>query len=86
VNNIFKKHILVYISYTRNKLSWRHKNGVYFYSSKNLEFLLKVQWIFAIFTQPFFMTNLRGTCLSTELKGYIVRERLGTPVVEGVYI
>jgi len=53
VNNIFKKHILVYISYNRNKLSLRHKSGVYFYSSKNLEVLLKIQWIFAILLSLF---------------------------------
>jgi len=34
----------------------------------------------------FVMRNLRGTCLSVEmLKGYIVRERSGTPELEGVF-
>jgi len=49
VNNIFK--IIIWL--LLNMLPLRHKNVVYLYSSKNLKFLLKVQWIFLIFLSLF---------------------------------
>ena len=61
----------------------KYKNGFYLYSSKNLEVPLKIQSIFVILLSFLILKNFRGTCSSIEmLKGYMVRERLGTPVLE----
>ena len=63
-----------------NKLTLRHKSEVYLYSSKNLNVLLKIQWVFVILLSLFVIRNIRGTCSSVEmLKGYMVKERLGNP-------
>jgi len=63
-----------------NKLTLRHKNGVYLYGSKNINVLLKIQWVFVILLSFFVIRNFRGTCSSVKmLKRYMVRERLETP-------
>ena len=46
------------------------------------QFYLKNQWIFVILLSLFVTRNFKGTCSSFEiLKGYMVRERLGTPAL-----
>jgi len=53
------------------------QKSLYVYCSKYLS---------SVMIKYFVMRNLRGTCLSVEmLKGYIVRERSGTPELEGVF-
>ena len=43
---------------------------------------LKIHNLYFYFIQPFAIRNFRGTCSSVEmLKGYVVRERLGTPAL-----
>jgi len=60
----------------------RHKNAVYLYSSKILKHLLKIRQIIGILLSLFVIGNFRGTRSSIEmLKGYMVRESLGTPVL-----
>ena len=65
-------------------LPLRHKNVVYLYSSKNLKVLLKVQWIVLIFLSLFVIrtSGVHARSSVDMLKGYIVRERLGTPALE----
>jgi len=44
-----------------------------------LKVLLKIQWISIILLSLFVIIYYRGTCSSLEmLKGYMVREKLGT--------
>jgi len=79
--------MLVYILFTRNKLTLRYQNGVYLYSSENLEVLIKIKWIFLILFSLLVIRNLRCACSSVEmLKGYIVTEVLGASalVKEGI--
>jgi len=74
---LFSK-IIIYL--LLNILTLRRKKGVYLYSSKNIKVLLKIQWIFVILLSLFVIRNFTGPCSSVEmLKGYMVRERLGTP-------
>jgi len=48
--------------------------------SKNLKVILTIQWIFVILLNLFVIRYFKGACASDEtLKGYMVRERLGTP-------
>jgi len=68
-----------YIYCTAAILTLRHKYGGYLYSSKNTKDLIKIQWIFFILLSFFVIRYFRGRCPSVEmLKGYMVRERLGT--------
>ena len=70
----------VHLLYSRNKLTLRHKNGVYIWSSKILNILLKIKWIFVILLSLPVIRYLTGTCSSVEmLKGRMERERPGTP-------
>jgi len=63
-----------------NKSTLRHKSEAYLYSSKNLNVLLKIQWVFVILLSLFVIRNIRSTCSSVVmLKGYMVKERLGNP-------
>jgi len=39
---------VVHLLHSCHKLALRNKNGVYFYSSQNLNVRLKIQWIFVI--------------------------------------
>jgi len=55
--------------YSRNKLTLRHKNRVYLYSSKFLKFLLKIQWIFVILLSHFVIGKFRDTSSSVEIRG-----------------
>jgi len=57
----------------------RHKNGVYLYSFKSLQILLKIQQIFVILLSLVVIRNFRASCSSVKMvKGYMFRERLGT--------
>jgi len=50
-----------------------------------IKVLLKIQWIFVILLSLFVIRNFRGSRSSVEiLKGYTVKERFGTPVLEAV--
>jgi len=61
------------------KYTLRHKYGVHLCSSKNLKFLLKLQWMFVILLSLYVIRNFSGTFSSVEmLKGCMVRKRLGT--------
>jgi len=63
-----------------HKLILRNKNRVYLHISKNLKVLLKIQWVFVTLISLIVIRNFRSTWSSVEkLKGYMVRERLGTP-------
>jgi len=45
--------------------------------------LLQIQWIFVILLSLFVTRNFSGTCSSVKiLQGYMIREMLGTPVVD----
>jgi len=67
-----------HLLYSRNKLTLRHKKGVYFYSSKNLIRSTKMQWIFVI-SITLVIRTFRGTFSSVKkLKKYMARERLET--------
>jgi len=63
-----------------NNLSSRHKSEVYPYTSETLNIILKIQWVFVFLLSLFDIRNFRGTRSSVGmLKGYMVKERLGTP-------
>jgi len=65
--------------YICNKLTLRHKNGVYLYDSKILNVVLTIQKIVGILLSLFVIRNFRGTCSFIEmLKGYMIRV---TPVL-----
>ena len=71
----------VHLLYSRNEFTLRHENGVYLHSSKILQVLLKIQQIFVI-VLSLVIRNFRGTCSSVKMvKGYMFRERLGTPAL-----
>ena len=68
-------HLWVHLLNSRNKLTSRHKIDSN-YSSIN------IQWIFVILFSLFVKRIFRGTSSHAELlKGYMVRERLGTPAL-----
>jgi len=81
--NLFSKIIICLLL---NILTLRHKNGIYLFSYKNTKVLLKIQWIFVILLSFFVIRYFRGACSSVEmLKGYMVRERLGIPVLKAPF-
>ena len=63
-------------------LTLRHKHGVYLvYSSKNLNVLLKIQWIFVISLNLFVIRNFWGTCSPFEvLKRYNGQRKVWEPL------
>jgi len=68
--------------YSRDKITLRRKNGVYFYNSKHQKVSLQVQKIFIILLSLFVIRDFKGTSSSVEmLKGNMVTKRLGTPEV-----
>jgi len=74
----------VHLLHSRNKLTLRHKNGVFLCtSSKNLKVLLKIQWMFVILISLFDLRNVRGTCSPVELlkATNMATNRWGTPGV-----
>jgi len=75
---LFSKFIICLLL---NKLTLRHKSGVYLYNSKYLKILLKFQWIFDIFLSLFVIRNFRRTCSSIKLLEYMVRDRSRTPAL-----
>ena len=72
----------VHLLYSRNKFTLRHKNGVYLYSFKILQILLKIQQVFVILFNFVVIRNFRASCSSVKMvKGCMFRERLGTPAI-----
>jgi len=52
----------------------------YFHISKNLQVLIKVQWVYVILRSVCVVSDFIGTCFSVETQnGYIFRQTLGTP-------
>ena len=69
----------IHLLYSRNKLTLRHK-------IESTKVLLKFQWIFVILLRLFAIRNFRDTSSPAELlKGYMVRERLGTAALLRIY-
>jgi len=80
----YVKGYIYYISATIYVML-RHKNGINLNLYKNVEVLLKVKWIFVILLSLFVIRNFMGMCSSVKiLKGYMVRERLGTPDLDHI--
>ena len=70
----------VHLLCSRNRSTFRHKNGVYISCSENTNVILNIQLIFLISFRLSVATNFKGTCSSVEtLQGCVVRESLGTP-------
>jgi len=67
--------LCVHLLYSRNQLTLRHKIESTWSS-------IKIQWILVILPSLVVIRNFRDTSSPAELlKGYIVREKLGTPAL-----
>jgi len=70
-----------YLTFSLKKLIYLYI--IYFQIFQNIRVILNIQWIFAILLSLFVIRNFRCTCSSIKmLKGYMVTERLGTPVLD----
>ena len=68
-------HLWVYLLNSRNKLTSRYK----IHSNDSS---INIQWNFVVLISLFVIKNFRGTSSPAELmKGYMVRETLGTPAL-----
>ena len=64
----FKNHYVLNVKYSTVYWLW-DVNGVYLYSSTNLQVLLKIQWIFFVLLSLSVVRNFKGTCSSVNAEG-----------------